>query len=112
MGLWLFQLNVCPINETRIDVPDFFNVLPHEDALDLLLSKITPTQKTELLATNESVGRVTSCEIHSSEDLPAFPRSSMDGYSVRAADTFGASELEFYKVLFFRQAPDIFGVEI
>lgn len=73
-------------------MPDFFNVLPHEDALDLLLSKITPTRKTELLATDESVGRVTSCEIYSSEDLPAFPRSSMDGYSVRAADTFGASE--------------------
>jgi molybdopterin molybdotransferase len=29
---------------------------------------------------------------HSPEDLPAFRRSTVDGYAVRAADTFGASE--------------------
>ena len=31
-------------------------------------------------------------EAHSPEDLPAFRRSTVDGYAVRAADTFGASE--------------------
>jgi molybdopterin molybdotransferase len=39
-----------------------------------------------------ALGRVTSQDVHSPSDLPAFPRSTMDGYAVRAADTYGASE--------------------
>jgi molybdopterin molybdotransferase len=41
---------------------------------------------------DEALGRVTAQETHAPEDLPSFPRSTMDGYSLRAADTFGASE--------------------
>ncbi len=39
-----------------------------------------------------SLGRVLSRDIISSENLPHFFRSVMDGYAVRAKDTFGASE--------------------
>ena len=35
---------------------------------------------------------MTAAEVLSEADLPAFPRSTMDGYSVRSADTFGATE--------------------
>jgi molybdopterin molybdotransferase len=51
-----------------------------------------PNVETEPIATFEALGRVTAQDILSPEDLPAFPRSTMDGYSVRAGDTFGASE--------------------
>jgi molybdopterin molybdotransferase len=40
----------------------------------------------------EAFGRVLSEDVSSPEDLPSFPRSAMDGYAVRARDTYGASE--------------------
>jgi molybdopterin molybdotransferase len=40
----------------------------------------------------EALGRVTVSDILAPHPLPAFPRSTMDGYAVRAEDTFGASE--------------------
>ena len=36
--------------------------------------------------------RVTSRPVTAQEDLPAFNRSTMDGFAVRAADTFGSGE--------------------
>jgi molybdopterin molybdotransferase len=47
---------------------------------------------TETIATGDALGRVTGARYVSPTGLPAFARSSMDGYSVRAADTFGATE--------------------
>ncbi len=37
-------------------------------------------------------GRTAACDILSKEDIPSFSRSTMDGYAVKAADTFGASD--------------------
>jgi molybdopterin biosynthesis enzyme len=37
-------------------------------------------------------GRVTADDVHAPYPLPAFARSTVDGYTVHAADTFGASE--------------------
>jgi len=39
-----------------------------------------------------SLGRILSAEIRSPVDLPAFAKATMDGYAVRAGDTFGATE--------------------
>lgn len=48
--------------------------------------------KTERIPLSEAFDRVLAEAVVSDEDLPAHPRSTMDGYAVRAADTFGASE--------------------
>lgn len=40
----------------------------------------------------ESAGRILAEDVSSPEDLPGFDRSSVDGFAVRAEDTFGASE--------------------
>lgn len=40
----------------------------------------------------EALSRVSAEDIISPENLPPCPRSTMDGYAVRAKDTFGASE--------------------
>ena len=37
-------------------------------------------------------GRVSASTLHAPEDVPHFDRAVMDGYAVRARDTFGASE--------------------
>ena len=71
---------------------EFFNVLAPDDALQVLLDRLDPHVERELIPTHEALGRVTADAIASPEDLPAFPRSTMDGFSVRSADTFGASE--------------------
>ena len=71
---------------------EFFNVLAPGDALNALLEQLEPRVESELVPTHEALGRVTSRAITSPEDLPASPRSTMDGYSVRSSDTFGASE--------------------
>lgn len=43
------------------------------------------------MPTTEALGRVTAGPLDAPQPLPAFRRSTMDGYAVRAADTFGAS---------------------
>ena len=73
-------------------MPEFFNVLPPGQALRVLLDRLEPQVEAETVAAYEALGRVTAEEVLSEADLPAFPRSTMDGYSVRSADTFGATE--------------------
>jgi putative molybdopterin biosynthesis protein len=40
----------------------------------------------------EALGRVLAAEVRAPVDVPGFPRSNMDGFAVRAADTYGAAE--------------------
>ena len=46
----------------------------------------------ESVKTTDALGRVLSFDIISEEDVPGFDRSTVDGYAVLAADTFGCSE--------------------
>ncbi|MCG2678163.1 molybdopterin molybdotransferase MoeA [bacterium] len=46
----------------------------------------------ETIEVTKSLDRFVATDIISSEDLPPFDKSMMDGYAVRAEDTFGASE--------------------
>lgn len=47
---------------------------------------------TETVPLGNALGRVLAEEIVPRENLPAFTRSTMDGYAVQAASTFGATE--------------------
>ena len=75
-------------------MPEFFNVLPPQEALALLLDLLPeqPATGVCVMDTALALGRVVASEIQATESLPSFPRSTMDGYSVRAADTYGASD--------------------
>ena len=73
-------------------MPEFFNVLASDAAFQALKPMLPPAVGAEVVATSDALGRVTAEDILSPEDLPAFARSTMDGYSVRSRDTFGASE--------------------
>ena len=42
----------------------------------------------------ECAGRVLTEDVVAALDVPGFPRSAMDGYAVRGADTFGASDYD------------------
>ena len=71
---------------------EFFNVVPPGEALATLLGRLEVSVRGEVVPTAQALGRVTAEDVVSPEDLPPYPRSTMDGYSVRARDTFGASE--------------------
>jgi molybdopterin molybdotransferase len=73
-------------------VPAFFNVQSVESALRALFaaSHVEPCPVT--IPTRDALGRVLAVAPRSPIDLPTFVRSTMDGYAVRAADTFGASQ--------------------
>lgn len=71
---------------------EFFNVLPPQLALDMLKRHLDHSIGRETISTSDALGRVTAIDIVSPENLPVHPRSAMDGYSVRAQDTFGATE--------------------
>lgn len=73
-------------------MPEFFNVLPPTDALSNLIERLSPCGRVERRSTASSCGRILAEQICSPENLPSFNRSAMDGYSVTAKDTFGATE--------------------
>jgi len=74
-------------------VPEFLTLLPPDQALQRLLEHMPQAQpSTEDLDSRQSLGRVLAVPVCAPHSLPAFPRSTVDGYAVRAADTYGASD--------------------
>lgn len=74
-------------------MPEFLHLLPPEEARQRLFAHLPPPSlASERLPTLEALGRVLASPIRAPQALPAFSRASVDGYAVRARDTFGASE--------------------
>lgn len=71
---------------------EFLVLQPPDKALSVLLENLLPKPEPEVIASAQALGRVTLQEIVAPHPLPAFPRSTVDGYALRAADTHGASE--------------------
>jgi molybdopterin molybdotransferase len=71
---------------------ELFTVRTPPDALRLLLDQLVPRSQTERIATSDALDRVLAEDIAAPSDLPTFARSTMDGFAVRAADSFGATE--------------------
>lgn len=89
---------------------ELFNVRTPPDALRVLLEHLRPLDALEQIATSDALDRVLAEDIVSPADLPTFRRSTMDGFAVRAADTFGATEglpayLDLVDEVFMGRAP-------
>ncbi len=61
-----------------------------DKARQLILDAAVPVDRVERVPLPEADGRVVAVEIASAGDVPPFDRAAMDGYAVRAEDTFGA----------------------
>lgn len=73
-------------------MPELFQVVTAAEASARLTAHLAPLGRTERVPLHEALDRVLAEELCAPDDLPAFPRSTMDGFAVRAADTYGASE--------------------
>jgi molybdopterin molybdotransferase len=62
-----------------------------DEALAILKQRIS-TLPTEVIALDEGLDRVLAEDLVATVDVPHFDRSAVDGYGVRARDTFGASD--------------------
>ena len=72
-------------------MPEFFTVRTPLAAWQLLLEHFKPTIRTEWVPTAAALDRILAAPLTSPQDLPEFARSTVDGYAVMAADTYGAS---------------------
>ena len=80
-------------NQQTKDMLGRSGLIPVNEALHILLVHLDGIRTgTESIPLTEAFDRVLAEPVISPEDLPAQARSTMDGYAVRAADTFGASE--------------------
>src|SRR4030065_1178374 len=73
-------------------MPEFLTLIPIQQALNILLSQMQVKITPDRITSQHALGRVIVESICSPLPLPSFPRSTVDGYVVRASDTFGASE--------------------
>ncbi len=69
------------------------SVITSDSAVSLLLEAISQRRTARTpREIGEALGMVCAEDLVSAEDVPAFARSTVDGYAVRAEDTFGATE--------------------
>jgi molybdopterin molybdotransferase len=76
-------------------MPEFLQLLAPPEAVGRFLNTLPESAsdgwKVEV-DTSAALGRVTAGGVRAPYPLPSFPRTTVDGYAVRAADTYGASE--------------------
>lgn len=74
-------------------MPEFLTLLPPDQAREKLHSHLPPpTPDSETLTVDSALGRVSAEDVIAPHPLPEFPRTTVDGYAVRAGDTYGASD--------------------
>ena len=73
-------------------MPEFLTLKPPQDALAELFQHLELDLETETVPVEQALGRVLARDVTAPFPMPSFRRSTVDGYAVRAADTYGASE--------------------
>jgi molybdopterin molybdotransferase len=83
-------------------MPEFLELLTPDDAIGKFLQYLKDVKlKVEKNKTQNSLNRVLAKDIISNDDIPAFTRSTVDGFAVRSKDTFGSSDVmpAFFEVI-------------
>ena len=63
-----------------------------EEVLRLIEKEFKPLDRTEVIPLAQTLGRVLAEDVTAEEYVPDFDRSTVDGYALRAKDTFGCSD--------------------
>jgi molybdenum cofactor synthesis domain-containing protein len=78
------KTSMRPIRET----------IPLEEARALIAAAAPPIERTETVPLHQAHQRVLAVPVVAGQDVPPFSRAAMDGYAVRAQDTFGAGQFD------------------
>jgi molybdopterin molybdotransferase len=70
----------------------FKKLTSSSEALKQFLARIKPIARTEEIPIEEAIDRILARNITSKVDIPHYRRAAMDGFAVKAEDTYGASE--------------------
>lgn len=70
----------------------FKTLISLDEALSLVMAEARPVSRTETAPLTDALGRVLAEGVISPINVPAFSRAAMDGYAVRAEDTFQAGK--------------------
>lgn len=71
---------------------ELFKVLTLTEARAAIMRHMPVVRDGVKIPILESLGRCLAAEVRAVDDVPAFNRSTVDGYAVKAKDTYGASE--------------------
>ncbi len=71
---------------------EFKKLTPYQKAFELILGDLEELGELEEVSLSDALGRVLGEDIVSPIDSPPFDRSAVDGYALRAEDTFQARE--------------------
>ena len=63
-----------------------------EEVLAMIESEFAPLGQTETVPLSDAMGRILAEDVAAREYVPDFDRSTVDGFAVRASDTFGCSD--------------------
>jgi len=73
-------------------VKPFGALLPFEEAKAVVEANIKPVTRVETISIDDAAGRVLAEDVTASLSIPSFDRAAMDGYAVKAKDTFNAGQ--------------------
>lgn len=73
-------------------MPEFFTLVSPEEAREKILAYTRPISEVERVQTSDAVGRFLAADMIAPHPLPEFRRSTVDGYALKASETFGASD--------------------
>lgn len=75
-------------------MPEFLELLTPQEGISKLIQHLDfVVFRSEMINTEKGLNRVLAKNINSDEDIPAFTRSTVDGFAVISKDTFGASDV-------------------
>ena len=63
-----------------------------EEVLALIETEFAPLERAETVPLSAAMGRILAEDVAAAEFVPDFDRSTVDGFAVRAADTFGCTD--------------------
>ncbi len=80
------------MDTVRGEAANMLDVITLDEAISIIDGDSSESVVTEKVPLSLALGRILAEDVLSCEDLPAFSRSTVDGFAVRASDTFGCSE--------------------
>jgi len=73
-------------------VKPFGALLPFEEAKAVVSTNIKPITRVEAVSIDDVSGRVLAEDVVATMSIPSFDRAAMDGYAVKAKDTFNSGQ--------------------